>query len=350
MKKNVWYCLGLMSGTSLDGLDIAYLKFDNSEKLEFEILKAKTIPYSEEWRNKLKNAYYISALEITKLDVEYGTYIGNCINEFMTENEINHLDFVASHGQTIFHNPAEGYTLQIGNGATIAATCNQKIICNFRSPDVALGGQGAPLVPIGDKLLFSKYDYCINIGGFANISYDKNEVREAFDVCPANIVLNHYAEKMGFIYDDGGKIARSGTINLELLEKLNDLSCYQEKNSMGFEVVEGEIIPMIDSFNLSTETILATYTEHVALKISSILNPNSKSLFTGGGALNTYLIERIDSLSNSEIIIPNKQIIDFKEALIFGLLGLLKLENEINCLKSVTGARKDHSSGVIFNP
>lgn len=350
MKTGTWYCLGLMSGTSLDGLDIAYLKFDNSNKLAFEIVKAKTIPYSDEWRNKLKNAYYISALEITKLDIEYGNYIGNCIHEFITENDIKHLDFVASHGQTIFHNPAEGYTLQIGNGAAIAATCHQKVICNFRSPDVALGGQGAPLVPIGDKLLFSEYDFCINIGGFANISYDENIIRKAFDICPANIVLNHYAEKMGFTYDDGGKIAKKGTINHELLEKLNDLSCYQEKNSMGFEVVEGEIIPMIDSFNLSTETVLATYTEHVALKISSLLAPSSKSLFTGGGALNTYLIERIKALCDSEIIIPPKQIIDFKEALIFGFLGLLKYENEINCLKSVTGARKDHSSGVIFNP
>lgn len=348
MKKNIWYAIGLMSGTSLDGLDIAYVKFTRDQDWHSEILKAETLPYSTEWKTKLKNAYFSSAVEITELNVVYGKFLGNCVKHFIQSNEIKNLDFVASHGHTIFHNPNQGYTLQIGDGATLAAICKKTVVCDFRVQDVSYGGQGAPLVPIGDRLLFSEYDYCLNIGGFANVSFEKNAKRRAFDVAPVNIVLNHYATKMGLDYDKNGTIAQNGDLNSELLNHLNQLDFYQSKDSMGFELVERNVIPLIDSFKLSIPSVLRTYTEHAAQKVAEIFKPKKRVLATGGGVYNQFLIQRIQELSNSKIIIPNPLLVNFKEALIFAFLGLLKLENEVNCLSSVTGATKNHSSGVVF--
>ncbi len=349
MKNKTQYCIGVMSGTSLDGVDLAYIKFDSSVTIKYEIISAITISYSSLWKEKLTNAFTSSAVEITQLNVDYGKYLGKLIAGFIKVNNITDLDFVASHGHTIFHNPAKGYTLQIGDGATIAATCKQKVVCDFRTQDVARGGQGAPLVPIGDKLLFSEYDYCINIGGFANISFEKDNQRKAFDICPANIILNHYTRQINLEYDDKGQLARTGIINTPLLKALDNLSIYTKNDSMGNEFVVSNIIPLIDSFGLPIPTILHTVIEHVAQKIGGLLIPDTKALITGGGALNDYLIERIKQHTTASIIIPNKTIIDYKEALIFGLLGLLRLENNVNILASVTGADRDHSSGVIYS-
>lgn len=339
-----------MSGTSLDGVDLVYIEFNNDVKLNYKLIYSSTIPYKKQWLDKLTNAFTVSNKQLTEIDLSYGAYLGNLINDFITENNIHKVDFVASHGHTIFHKPNKGYTLQIGNGATLAKTCKQTVVCDFRTQDVALGGQGAPLVPIGDQLLFSEYDYCLNIGGFANISFDENGIREAFDICPANIVLNFYTRKIGLEYDDQGKIAKSGKLNKELLTALDSHPSYLSNNSLGNEIVVSEFIPLIDSFNLSTEDILHTFIEHFSKKIARELKPNTTTLITGGGAFNTYLIERIKHHSNSQLIIPNSELINYKEALIFGLLGLLRTENEINCLASVTSASKNHSSGFIFNP
>jgi anhydro-N-acetylmuramic acid kinase len=209
------------------------------------------------------------------------------------------------------------------------------------------------LVPIGDELLFSKYNYCINLGGFANISFKENGERIAFDICPVNIILNYYVAKLGLDYDDKGEIAKSGKINKQLLEELNKLPFYnlQPPKSLGFEWVKEIVLPIIESYNLEVRDILRTINEHAAIQISEYLyQDNLNTLITGGGAYNLFLIERIKRLSYSKIIIPNTDIIEYKEALIFGLLGVLKVRNEINCLKSVTGARKDHSSGRILEP
>ena len=347
MVNKTQYCIGVMSGTSLDGVDLAYIKFDSSATIKYKIISATTVSYSSLWKEKLTNALTSSAVEITQLDVDYGKYLGKLITSFIKENSITNLDFVASHGHTIFHNPTKGYTLQIGDGATIAATCKQKVVCDFRTQDVARGGQGAPLVPIGDKLLFSEYDYCINIGGFANISFEKDNSRKAFDICPANIILNHYTRKIDLEYDDKGHLARTGSTNTSLLKALTNLSIYTNGDSMGNEFVVSDIIPLIDSFELPIPVILQTVIEHVAQKIGNLLNTDANALITGGGAFNNYLIERIKHHSKAAIIIPEKTIIDYKEALIFGLLGLLRLINKVNVLASVTGADRDHSSGVI---
>lgn len=339
-----------MSGTSLDGLDIAYIEFRKNHVWEYKILKVTTINYTEFWKNKLKYAFFSNAQEVTKLDADFGMYIGHHVNLFLQTHKIEKVDFIASHGHTIFHNPTEKYTLQIGSGSHIAHETNKTVVCDFRKQDVAFGGQGAPLVPIGDQILFSNFDFCINIGGFANISYNKENQRIAYDICPANIVLNFYSEKLGFSFDEGGKIAASGKVNQNLLRHLDSLSIYKNKESMGFESVVSEIFPLIEGYKIEYKDIISTYTEHIAKKISNEIIENSTLLITGGGAHNQYLIKRISEISKNKITLPSPYLINYKEALIFGFLGLLKLNNEINCLASVTGAHKDHSSGTIYFP
>ncbi len=344
------YIIGLMSGTSLDGLDIAYVKFQPDDLSQFEIIHAETVPYSKEYYDLLKNAFKINADDFSKLDADYGQFLGNEVNKFIQKYKISKVDLIASHGQTVFHRPEQGYTTQIGSGAHINAITKIKTVCDFRTQDVALGGQGAPLVPIGDRLLFSQYDYCLNIGGFANISYEKDGKRIAYDICPTNIVLNHYTNKLGKAYDDGGKIAQSGQVFDKLLQELNQLDFYkdQQPKSLGWEFVVESIIPLIDKYQLDIPNILATYVEHMATQIMQ-KTQGGNMLVTGGGAFNQYLISRMRALGNTKIVIPDKTIIDYKEALIFALLGYLKNLGQINILSSVTGSKFDHSSGVIFD-
>ncbi|RZN82647.1 MAG: anhydro-N-acetylmuramic acid kinase [Winogradskyella sp.] len=353
MLTNTYSVVSVMSGTSLDGIDILYSKFLFNGKWNFEIIEFQTIPYSEEWKQKLKTLTQFSKKDLKQVDDEYSEYLARQILEFINRNSIEIIDFIASHGHTALHNPEEGYTYQIGNQKNLADILKQKVICDFRVQDVELGGQGAPLVPIGDKLLFGNYDFCINLGGFANISFEESKKRIAFDICPVNIVLNHYVNQLDFDYDDEGKIAKSGKLNTSLLSDLNSLLFYNQEppKSLSLEWVQQIVIPIIEGYNIETKDILRTFVEHAAIQISEYLNQNETiALFTGGGVYNLFLIERIKILSNSEVIIPNTDIIEYKEALVFGLLGVLKVRNEVNCLKSVTGAKKNHSSGKIFNP
>ena len=353
MSINYWDIIGLMSGTSLDGVDIIYTRISkNNETYNFKIRNYVTIPYSKEWEQKLINAFTSSTKDISELNVDYAIYLSGLINDFINKNKISKIDFIASHGHTIFHKPNEGYTLQIGDGQTISNKTGLKVICDFRTEDVALGGQGAPLVPIGDRLLFSQYDYCLNLGGFANISSERNNERIAYDICPVNIVLNHYAKKLGFNFDEGGGIAKKGKIDEKLLKKLNNIPFYQASipKSLGFEFVEDVVFPLIEAFHLNIEDILRTYVAHIVTQIHAALDnsKNSKLLVTGGGAFNVFLIDELKSITENEIVIPETEIIDYKEALIFALLGILRSNNQVNCLSSVTGAIKDHSSGKIF--
>ncbi|WP_405606378.1 anhydro-N-acetylmuramic acid kinase [Polaribacter sp. Asnod1-A03] len=351
MNKNEVFVIGLMSGTSLDGIDLVYVKFLQNDYKKFEILKSETIGYSNEWKVILQNAIHFSTKELESLDISYGRFLGEVLNHFIDKNQIKNIDFIASHGHTILHQPEKGITLQIGSGKEITAITNKKVVCDFRTQDVKLGGQGAPLVPIGDQLLFSDYDYCLNLGGFSNISYEKDGVRIAYDICPVNIVLNHYVNKLGFDYDDGGKIASKGKINQELLIKLNALEYYQltPPKSLGLEWVQQNIFPLIESLETDVSSILRTFVEHIALQLSSVIKSDS-ILITGGGAFNVFLINRLEEVVGVKFLLINKELIDFKEALIFAFLGLLKVDNQVNCLRSVTGAIKDHSSGEIFMP
>ena len=342
-----------MSGTSLDGVDLAHINFEiKNGKWSYKIFECDTISYSNEMILKLKNGIHFSNTELSELNIEYTNLLGNIISEFITNNDISNLDAVCSHGHTILHQPQNGFTLQIGNLPEIAKITNQKVVCDFRVQDVLFGGQGAPLVPIGDKILFSEFDYCLNLGGFSNISFEENNERIAFDISPVNTVLNFYANTFGLEYDDKGKISESGNVNLELLYELNKLEFYQKSypKSLGFEFVQEIILPLLENYPISVEDKMRTFTEHIAFQIGEILKTKTgKLLISGGGVYNEFLIERIKKyLPSIEVIIPDEKTIQYKEALIFALLGVLKLRNEINVLASVTGAKQNHSSGEVF--
>ncbi|WP_418264885.1 anhydro-N-acetylmuramic acid kinase [Flavobacterium faecale] len=353
MKKDNYHVLGIMSGTSLDGVDIAQIQFTiQNSQWNFEILRSETISYNGSWLSILKNAVTFSHDQLKELNRDYTLLLSSIINDFIQKHQIKNLDAICSHGHTILHQPQDGFTLQIGNLPELARLLQQMVVCDFRVQDVKLGGQGAPLVPIGDKLLFSNYNYCMNLGGFSNVSFEEKEKRIAFDISPVNTILNFYANKMGLDYDDSGKIARSGEINEALLKELNALNFYRQKHpkSLGFEFVKEEVLPIMESYEISIKDKLATFVEHVATQTALAL-PTKKGtlLATGGGAYNQYLVERIQFyLAEMQIIIPEKQILEYKEALIFALLGVLKLRNEINVLSSVTGASENHSSGIVY--
>ena len=356
MFKETYNIVGVMSGTSLDGIDLAHVNFTiNQGKWNYEILEAETIGYSNDWLNKLKVAVDFSSEELTTLNQDYTKLLGEIIFSFINRYQISNLDALCSHGHTILHQPQKGYTLQIGNLPEIAKYTNQKVVCDFRIQDVQLGGQGAPLVPIGDRLLFSNYHYCLNLGGFSNVSFEENGNRVAFDIAPVNTVLNFYANKLGFDYDNKGAISRSGTLNLDLFNELNSLEYYNLRfpKSLGFEFVKEIVLPLIEKFEISIEDKLNTFTEHISYQTSIALESfetrNKSMLVTGGGAYNDFLIERMKFyLPKLQITIPDNKTLEFKEALIFALLGVLKLRNEINVLRSVTGAKNDHSSGKIY--
>ncbi len=342
-----------MSGTSLDGVDLAHINFEiNDGKWSYKIFECDTFSYSNEMISKLKNGIHLSSIELSELNIEYTNLLGNIISEFIAKNNISNLDAVCSHGHTILHQPQKGFTLQIGNLPEIAKITNQKVVCNFRVQDVLFGGQGAPLVPIGDEILFSEFDYCLNLGGFSNISFEENNERIAFDISPVNTVLNFYANTFGLEYDDKGKISESGNINIELFDELNKLEFYHKSypKSLGFEFVQEIILPILNNYPITVEDKMRTFTEHIAFQIGEILKTKTgKLLISGGGVYNEYLIERIKKyLPAIEVIIPDEKTIQYKEALIFALLGVLKLRNEINVLASVTGAKQNHSSGEVF--
>lgn len=352
MKMTEYHTIGVMSGTSLDGVDLCYVKFRIEKDWQYEILHSETIEYSHNWTNSLRNAISLSQEELSLLDTEYSSYLFESISKFIKRNKITHIDLVCSHGHTVFHQPDKGLTYQLGNRLELKSNLICPVICDFRVQDVKFGGQGAPLVPIGDRLLFKQYDYCLNLGGFANVSFEKDANRIAYDICPVNIVMNHYVNELGYDYDDNGDIARGGFINKDLLDKLNELPFYKKvyPKSLGLEWVQNEVFPLIDSYNLSIKDVLRTMIEHIAIQIQINIRDISKLkiLVTGGGAYNGFLIERLKDLSTNEIVIPEDKLIDYKEALIFAFLGVLKSRNEVNCLSSVTGASHDHSSGIIY--
>lgn len=343
-----------MSGSSLDGVDIAYcILTENQNKWDFKIEKATTIEYSKEWRYKLKESMFKNFKQLEILDISYGEFLGHLCKKFINEQNILP-SLIASHGHTVFHKPDKKITLQIGNGKKIAQITNVATVYDFRSLDVKLGGQGAPLVPVGDQLLFKNYDFCLNLGGFTNISFHKNDNRIAFDICPCNILLNQICEEIGVEYDKNGNLGKTGMIYTELLLDLNQLKFYQQKppKSLGKEFVLNKIQPLLKKFNLPVVDKLRTVYEHIALQITSIIEHEigDNVLITGGGAYNTFLLDLIRQKTTKKLEIPSKEIINYKEALIFGFLGILKFRGENNCLASVTGASRDCSGGILVYP
>lgn len=348
MSETKYRVIGLMSGTSLDGVDIAFVELKISKTWSFSLGPCETITYSNYWSDLLQNLHKKEPLFIKQIDLEYGKYLAEITHQFIHKNKLS-VDLISSHGHTIFHEPKKGLTKQIGDGHIIAQKLKKNVVCDFRSLDVSLGGQGAPLVPIGDELLFSEYNYCLNLGGFSNISYQHNNERLAYDICPVNIVLNKLANRFGVAYDNEGKISKSGSVNNSLLYQLNALPYYSKSHpkSLGNEWVNKFIWPIIDPLNETTENLMRTFTEHIAMQIGEKLK-KGKCLTTGGGCHNLFLMERIQFFSNSKLIKPEDDIVNFKEALIFALLGVLKQREEINTLKSVTGSKRDSSGGTLI--
>ena len=353
-ESNTYRVIGLMSGTSLDGVDLASCLFTfRNNCWRFQIEVAETFPYTKEWLSLLPSLMQANAYTYAKADSDLGYYFGRLIKAFIHAHNLE-ADFVASHGHTVFHQPAIGLTTQIGSGAGIASTCGLPVVCDFRSTDVALGGQGAPLVPVGDALLFSDYHYCLNLGGFSNVSYDIAGKRIAYDVCPVNTILNQLARRVGLEYDRDGLIARSGSIDAVFLKKLNSLTYYDSvpPKSLGFEWCNENVWPLINATTLSVPDLLRTVVEHVAIQLSRCLSEfeRGKILVTGGGAKNLFLLERFAVHTKHELIVPSETIIDYKEALIFAFLGVLRVRGEANCLSSVTGASRDSVGGAIYLP
>ena len=345
---NIYHIIGVMSGTSLDGVDLVKCIIRKDKTWKYKIESHETIKYSKYWYNKLKYLHLKTHAEIQKADEEYGAFLGEKINNHIIQNNVK-CDYISSHGHTIFHQPKNSLTLQIGNGRIISDITKITTINNFRQLDVKLKGQGAPLVPIGDSLLFPEYKYCLNLGGFANISFKENNKIIAFDICPVNYVLNFLSNKKGLKYDNFGKLSRSGTINTKLLQKLNNLNFYDLNypKSLSREWVEIYIFPILNKQDLSIEDQLCTFCEHISIQIGKFLKDN-EVLITGGGAINKYLIDRLSTKASSKLIIPEKKLINYKEALIFAFLGVLRLKNINNCLKSVTGAKRNSCSGDIY--
>ena len=336
-----------MSGTSLDGIDVALCKF--SDRHTFDLMNFRTVSYPDEWKNKLQSAHSLSALNLRLLEIEYSKFTAHIVLELLKETAQT-VDFIACHGHTIFHQPENNLTYQMLDGSILATLSGITTVWDFRSGDMALGGQGAPLVPIGDALLFGEYEACLNLGGFANMSYEKAGKRIAYDISPANLLLNELANREGLDYDKNGDLARSGKIVQPLLKKLNSLEFYATPppKSLGREWLEEKINPFIK--NGSTNDLLATAVVHISDQVSYALNQSAASgkvLVTGGGAHNTYLMECISRKSHLKIEIPSAEIIDAKEAIVFALLGKLRLENKINILSSVTGASRDSCGGAV---
>jgi anhydro-N-acetylmuramic acid kinase len=345
----ILHAIGLMSGTSLDGLDICFARFEKKEFWNFDILRAETIPYPKNWEEKLRNSIHLSAEKLLELHSEYGFYLGKSVRNFIEKHQLDNIDLIASHGHTVFHQPQKKFTLQIGDGRAIKIENNLPVIYDFRSQDVLIGGNGAPLVPIGDELLFSEYDACLNLGGFSNISLKINDKRIAFDIAPVNIVLNKLVEKFNRNFDENGDLARTGKVDEDLLFKLNSLDFYKQSHpkSLGIEWCNEFIFPEFK--NIEAIDLLATFTEHISQQISAVINEHQLKniLFTGGGTYNNYLIQKIKGKTTAKIIIPEREIIDYKEALIFAFMGILRFNNQINVLSSATGSSHDHSSGII---
>lgn len=344
--------LGLMSGTSLDGLDCCYAEFtQKGSNYAFGSLKAHTFPYPEAWKNKLKNAFFESTENLTALDFEFGSYLAELANQFIKQHDLqDKVDLIASHGHTIFHQPAKGITLQIGNGEVLRKQTGIRVINNFRITDVRLGGQGAPLVPVGDHYLFADYEACLNLGGFSNISLVQENARIAFDISPCNLPLNYLSKKwFNLDFDPSGNIASSGKINSPLLAKLNALDFYHQRppKSLGFEWLNDQFIPLIEHTAIEPTDLLATVCQHIADQLQDIFHKYKlkQALITGGGAYNKHLIHLLKD-GQTKIVLPDPVIIEFKEALIFGFLGYLNFNNTINTFKSVTGAHTDSIGGI----
>ena len=363
----VYRTIGLMSGSSLDGIDIVFAEFqENGGKWSYGILNAGCYPYPEEWITRLKNSISLNALDYQLLHVDYGHYLGQQVNKFIEENALQYkVALIASHGHTSFHIPGKKMTAQLGDGAAIAAGTQLPVVSDLRALDVAFGGQGAPIVPVGEKLLLGNYYFFLNLGGIANISINTDQYI-AFDICAANRVLNMLANDAGKEYDKDGGMARQGKVDNDLLEKLNQLDYYRQPypKSLANDFGTDTAYPIIKKESIPTNDALRTYTEHIAVQIKQAIadsrlpaviqseaKDRSRLLATGGGAFNIFLMEKLkEQLKqlNIDVIVPDEKLVNYKEALIMAFIGVLRWREEYNVLASVTGAKRGSIGGALW--
>ena len=337
-----------MSGTSLDGLDMAYCVFFlENDAWKFELKQTKTVPYDADWKQILSQARNLPVKELDQLDKLYGAWLGEQVNDFIATHELD-VDFVSSHGHTVYHDPGRGETRQIGDGLQLSVALGLPVINDFRSLNVRLGGQGAPLVPIGDLLLFSEYRHCLNLGGIANLSSDDGKDVLAYDICICNTALNYFAGLNGLSYDEGGKLGRSGIQNNNLLDQLNSLEYFSllPPKSLDSSYFFHPLLPVLENSGLDTNDQLNTYYQHIASQVRRAIDSDEEVLVTGGGAHNSFLIETLQS-RGLNVVLPEKEIIDFKEALVFAFMGIRRYRKEVNCLRSVCGGPSDMCLGEM---
>jgi anhydro-N-acetylmuramic acid kinase len=360
LRAMVYHAIGTMSGSSMDGLDIAYCTFEeNAGTWTYQINHAACIPFDEDWKNKLKNITSFSALELLRTHSDFGHWMGKAIHAFIEQNQLEHkVHFIASHGHTVFHEPQNNMTFQMGDGAAIAAINKLPVISDLRNMDIALGGQGAPIVPIGEKLLWRNIPFFLNIGGICNVTIHHNEQHIAFDICPANRVLNLLMHEVGKTFDNNGELAATGKIEPNLLQQLNALDYYKEKypKSLSNEFGIEQVFPLIQQYSISTADKVHTMCAHIAYQVKASLqafakNETTQLFISGGGALNTFLIDLIRKELRSlqiEICIPEKTLIEYKEAMVMALIGVLRWREESNVLASVTGAIRNSVGGALW--
>ena len=351
--KSRYKVIGLMSGTSMDGLDIAYCVFQKLKSgWKYTIEQSTTVKYPAQWLSRLSQAHTLGGQDLMALDAAYGAYLGKMTRSFMEAKGLK-ADFIASHGHTVFHQPAKGFTTQIGNGYSLNAASGLPVVYDFRMQDVALGGEGAPLVPTGDKFLFHEYDVCLNLGGIANLSMDVKGKRQAFDVCFCNMGLNYLAAEASKKFDKNGAMASDGKVNPDLLKALTRVNAKSrsKRPSLGREIFEDHVKKLLDDKTIALEDRLCTFTESAAIEICEAISirRGARVLCTGGGAFNSYLMTRMLYIGGDDItfILPDVDVIKFKEAMVFAFLGVLRVRNEVNVLKSVTRAARDTSSGTM---
>jgi anhydro-N-acetylmuramic acid kinase len=354
---NNFKVLGLMSGTSLDGLDVAYCHFrKQANGWRYQLKVAETIPYARSWRKHLSTAQHMSAVELVSLDFAYGEYLGSVCRDFIRRHKLR-VDFIASHGHTIFHQPENGFTFQLGNGNALHAQSAIPVVFDFRSLDVQRGGEGAPLVPLGDALLFADFDVCLNLGGIANLSADVKGSRHAFDICFCNMALNFLMQSTGKQFDKGGRLSSRGSVNDGLKKDLDKVNAKwrSKRLSLGRELFERHVQPMLSGARIPVHDKLRTVTASIADEIADAFravrrSKKSSVLCTGGGVFNTFLISELLERCGDDftLILPEDDVIKFKEAIVFAFLGVRRVRQEINCFRSVTGATQDSSSGSMI--
>lgn len=353
-----------MSGSSLDGLDIAFCEFQFAEDtlVNWQILQAETLPYSENWQKRLRDLPQADGRALSLAHAHFGHLVGGLVNYFLQKYALQP-DLIASHGHTVFHFPKEQMTLQIGDGSAIAAVTGYPVVCDFRAMDVALGGQGAPMAPIADRYLFLDYDFMLNLGGIANITANVTGQYLAFDIGGANQVLNKLVAPLGLAYDAGGKLAASGSLNATLLQEADALPYHHESypKSLGNDWVQEQLIPIYTQFDAPTEDKLHTACVQIARQtakdIAQIIQKehfvkNSyRLLATGGGVFNDFQITCLQEACKPlgiEIIVPDASIIGFKEAAMIALAGVLRMQSKPNFIASVTGASQDAMGGAVY--